>query len=140
MDAFNIVSIPRIKNAAADLLSTSAARLVPTNNRCSIELIFRPVVPDNITNLRVFDDDPQILEFLTNDENFKGAVIDDEEHQANLRSGNFIPKGVINLEGMFDLNNKFRRPAKVKTHSSSMQFELVNLGLEAKPKYVNMRK
>ena len=35
--AFNIVSIPRLKNAAADLLATSAARLVPSNNRCSIE-------------------------------------------------------------------------------------------------------
>ena len=60
-------------------------------------------------NLRVFDDKLQILEFLTNDESFKGAVIDEEEHQANLRSGNFIPKGVRTLEGMFDLNNKFRR-------------------------------
>ena len=49
--AFNIVSIPRLKNAAADLLATSAARLVPSNNRCSIELLFRPSVPDMITNL-----------------------------------------------------------------------------------------
>ena len=60
-DVFNIVSIPRLKNAAVDLLATSNARLVPTNNRCSIELHFRPVVPDNIMNLRVFNDDPQIL-------------------------------------------------------------------------------
>ena len=91
-NAFNIVLIPRLKNAATHLLATSAVGLVPTNNLCSIELIFRVVVPDNITNIRVFDDEPQILEFQTNDENFKGAVIDDEEHQANLRSGNFTPK------------------------------------------------
>ena len=50
------------------------------------------------------------------------------------------PKGVRTLEGMFDLNNKFRRPTNVKTHSSSMQFELVNLGLEVEPKYVNLGK
>ena len=56
-DAFNIISIPRLKNAVADLLATSATRLVPTNSRCSIELLFRPSVPDMITNLRVFDDD-----------------------------------------------------------------------------------
>ena len=73
-----------MKNAAADLLATSTARLVPTNNRCKIELICRPVVPENIINLRVFDDDPQILDFLTNDENFKGSIIDDEEHQSDL--------------------------------------------------------
>ena len=55
--AFNIISIPRLKNAAADLLATSTARLVPSNNMCSIELLFRPFVPDMITNLRVFYDD-----------------------------------------------------------------------------------
>ena len=82
--AFNISSIPRVKNVATDLLGTSAARMVPTNNICSIELLFRPSVPDNITNLRVFDDDQQILKFLMNDDIFKGAIIDDEEHQANL--------------------------------------------------------
>ena len=77
---------------------------------------------------------------MTNDENFKGVVIDEEEHQVNLRSGNFTPKGVRTLEEMFDLNNKFRRPTNIKTHSSSMQFELVNLGSEAEPKYVNLGK
>ena len=75
--AFNIVSIPQLKNAAADLLATSAARLVPSNNRCSIELLFRPSVPDMITNLWVFDDDQQILECLMNGETFKGAIIND---------------------------------------------------------------
>ena len=69
-DAFNITSFPRLKNAATDLLATSAARLVPTNNRCSIELLFMPSILDNITNLRVFDDDQQILEFLMNDDTF----------------------------------------------------------------------
>ena len=41
---------------------------------------------------------------------------------------------------MFDLNEKFRRPANVKTHSSSLQFELFNLGTEIEPKYVSLRK
>ena len=138
--AFNIVSIPRLKNAATDLLATSAARLVPTNNKCSIELLFRPSVPDMITNLRVFDDDQQILECLMNDETFKGAIIDDEEHQAELKFDKFIPKGVRTLERMFDLDNKFRRPTNVKTYSSSLQFELINLGTEVKPRYVNLGK
>ena len=97
-NAFNIISIPRLKNAAADLLATSAARLVPTNNQCFFELLFRPSVPDMITNLRVFDDDHQIIECLTNDEVFKGAIIDDEEHQAKMKYDNFIPKGVRTLE------------------------------------------
>ena len=110
------------------MLATSAARLVPTNNICSIELLFRPSVPDNITNLRVFDDDQQILECLMNNDTFKGAIIDDEDHQADLQNGNFIPKGVRTLEQMLDLENKFRKPANVKTHSLSLQFEVINLG------------
>ena len=55
--AFNIVSIPRLKNATADLLATLAARILPSNNRCSIELLFKPSVPDMITNIQVFDND-----------------------------------------------------------------------------------
>ena len=75
-----------------------------------------------------------------NDEAFKGAIIDDEEHQAELKFDKFIPKGVRTLEWMFDLDNKFRRLANVKTHSSSLQFKLINLGTEVKPEYVNLGK
>ena len=85
-NAFNINSIPRIKNVAANFLVFYASRLVPTNNKCAIELIFRPAVPDNVTNIRVFDDEEQIIDFLTNEETFKDSVIDDEEHQANLQN------------------------------------------------------
>ena len=122
-----------MQNARADLLATSAARLVPTNNKCSIELIFRPSLPEIVTNLRVFDDDQQILEFLTNDDTFKDSVIDDEEHRSNIQNENFIPKGVRTLEGMFDLNIKFKNPTNVKTNSSTMQYELINLGQRLNP-------
>ena len=56
-NAFNINAVPRLQNDAANLLATSASRLVPTNNKCSIELIFRSSIPENVTNMRVFDDD-----------------------------------------------------------------------------------
>ena len=68
----------------------------------------------------MFDDDQKIIECLTNDEVFKGAIIYDEEHQAEMKYDNFIPKGVRTLEKMFDLNENFRRPANVKTHISSI--------------------
>ena len=72
-----------------------------------------------------------------NDETFKGVIIDDEEHQAELKFRNFIPKGVRTLGRMFNLDNKFRKPANVKTHSSSLQFELIDLGTKAEPKGVS---
>ena len=56
--AFNISSIPRNQNTSADLLANVASKLLPTEDcspdRFSVELIFRPSVPDNITNWRVF--------------------------------------------------------------------------------------
>ena len=58
----------------------------------------------------------------------------------DIVKGNFMPKGVRTIEGMFDLQSKFRKPANVKTSSSSMQYEMVNLGTEADPKYVNLGK
>ena len=78
--------------------------------------------------------------FKKNCETFKGSVTDDEEHQSNIQSGNFIPKGVRTLEGMFDLNNKFIKPTNVKANSSTMQYELINLGTEVEPNYVNLGK
>ena len=55
-NAFNINLIPRLQNVAAEFLVVFATRLVSTNNKCTIELIFKPTILDNITNLRVFDD------------------------------------------------------------------------------------
>jgi hypothetical protein len=52
------------------------------------------------------------LEFLTNGENFKDLVIDDDEFQATLEEENekstetkshTMPKGIVNLEKIFDL-------------------------------------
>jgi ribonuclease HI len=52
--AFNIVSISRMQNASENLLENVASRLIPPKyfspDRFSVELIFRPYVPDNITN------------------------------------------------------------------------------------------
>ena len=103
---FNINAVPRLQNVVTDLLATSASRLVPTNNKCSIELIFRPSVPDNVTNLGVFNDDEQIINFLTNKESFKESIINEEENLSGLQNedaiqGNFMPKAVRTLEGIF---------------------------------------
>jgi ribonuclease HI len=66
--SFNINSIPRLNNTEEDLLANVASKLLPAKgispNAFSVELLFRPSVPDNITNWRVFDDDQQIINFL----------------------------------------------------------------------------
>ena len=68
-EAFNINSIPRYLNQEADLLANIASRLIPSEGMLvdsfSIELLFRPSIPNNILNWRVFDHDEQLIDFLT---------------------------------------------------------------------------
>lgn len=53
-DSFNITYIPRGQNQDVDLMANMVAKLLPNfklkKNKCSVELIFRPSVPDNILN------------------------------------------------------------------------------------------
>jgi hypothetical protein len=74
-------------------------------------------------------------------------VIDDETHQQDLQNyrdetskvkENCVPKNVLTLEKLFDLQTKFRRHANPKTNSSTMMHFLVNLGTSEQPKYVNL--
>jgi ribonuclease HI len=59
--SFNINSTPRSSNSEADFLANVASKLLPIEglspNAFSVELLFRPSIPDNITNWQVFDDD-----------------------------------------------------------------------------------
>ena len=91
------------------------------------------------------DDDEQIVNFFTNEESFKESVIDEEEHFPGLQNedvvkGNFMPKAVRTHEWIFSLHSKFQKLGKMNANISSMQYELVNLGSKAKPKYVNLGK
>jgi hypothetical protein len=146
-DAFNINSIPRDQNIDADILANATSRFMPPDDGFSIEMMFRPSVPDNVTSWRVFDNDSQIINFLTSSDTFQDSVIDDEVHQQELQTyreetnkvkTNCVPKNVLTLEKLFDLQSKFRRPANPKTNNSTMMHFLVNLGTSEQPKYVNL--
>jgi ribonuclease HI len=49
-DAFNITSIPHNQNIDADILANTTSRFIPPDDGFSVEMIFRPSIPDNITN------------------------------------------------------------------------------------------
>jgi hypothetical protein len=53
-DTFNITSIPREKNILADSLATAASRLSPLEDYeaslFTVELLYKPSVPNNISN------------------------------------------------------------------------------------------
>jgi hypothetical protein len=115
--AVNKNSIPILNNFEADLLANVASNIFPAKglslNVLFVKLLFRPSIPDNITNWRVFDDDQQIIIFLHMEETFQGEVIDEGTQDENLHDFivildprspesasdmvNSIPKSVVRL-------------------------------------------
>ena len=98
------------------MLANAASNLCPSDDfshdKFSVELIYRPSIPDNITNWRVFEDADQIINFLHSEDTFKGLVIDNEQHEALLQASaskekpehsNTMPKNIVKLEKLFDL-------------------------------------
>ena len=143
--AFNISSIPRLQNASADLLANIASKLIPSEDyspdRFSIELIFRPSIPDNITNWRIFNDDPDIVSFLTSEGSYTNQIIDEDQHDQQLQqdsTNNAIPKSVVKLEDLYDLKDQFKRSTNSKLQSSTLNYELVNLRTDTKPQNINL--
>ena len=77
--------IPREKNSLADSLATDASRISPLEDyeasQFTVEFLYKPSVPNNISNWKVFEGYEQIISFLTNRDNFKYLAIDDEMFQ-----------------------------------------------------------
>ena len=97
----------------------------------------------------MFEDDEEIINFLHSEDTFKGSVIDDEQHEALLQAStleekpkqsNIIPKNIVRLEKLFDLQEKFRKPTNTKNRSSTLLYEVVNLGTKQDPKNINLGK
>jgi hypothetical protein len=156
-EAFNITTIPRTKNILVDSLATAASRLSPLEDyeasRFTVELLYKPSVPNNISNWKVFEGDEQIINFLTNQDNFKDLAIDDEVFQEKLAEtdphtdqptdkprSHMIPKGIANLENLFDLRERFKGSKNTKTGSSCPMHETINLGTPENPKNINLGK
>ena len=158
LDSFNIESIPRFQNQEADFLENVASRLIPAENfspnAFSIELLFRPSIPDNITNWQVFNDDSHIISFLTGEYAFKESAIDEITHDEDLHNFsvihlprpidksfehvNSIPMSVLRLEKFYDLHDKFKGVPNCKTNRSNMRYETINLGTESNLQNINL--
>jgi hypothetical protein len=120
---------------------------MPLNDGFSVEIMFRPSIPDNVMNWRVFNNDTQIINFLTSSNVFQDSVIDDEAHEQDLQNyrdeaskvkENCIPRNVLSLEKLFNLQTKFKKLMNPKMKNSTMMHFLVNLGTPEQPKYINL--
>jgi hypothetical protein len=82
------------------------------------------------------------------EDTFKDSIIDEEKHDAEIKgesreppntsSENLIPRSVVKLEMFYDRQDKFKRLANCKTHSSVMQYEVINIGTSDKTQNINL--
>ncbi len=133
-DECSIDYVPRNQNYAANLLANVASKLIPSTNLTttafSVQLLFRPSVPDNVTNFWVFDDDDQIINFISLKDVFKDLAIDDGEHERQILEScmhnvtentenepkeNCMPWSVVKLENLFDFQDNFKKPTNCKS-------------------------
>jgi len=49
-----------------------------------------------------------------------------------------MPKSMVKLEDLYDLKDRFKKPTNSKLQSSTLSFELVNLGTDLKPQNINL--
>jgi hypothetical protein len=74
----------------------------------SLELLYRPSIPNNIISWRVFDDDQQLINFPHLKDTFKDYIIDEGQHDMLMNTdnnddikatgtSNYIPKSVARL-------------------------------------------
>jgi hypothetical protein len=123
--AFNIYFVPREDNTLANSLAISASDFkisLPPKPKYDVEVKYRPSLPDNVKNWKVFEDDLEINIFLETIDEFSSLHIDqDPDDDKNLHADKFlnkitdhkivqlfsnhIPKGLIPLERLFDKND-----------------------------------
>ena len=128
--ALNISFIPRDHNQTANSLALAATHFkIPkqTQLKYPIEVKYRPYVPNNIRQWRVFEDDLEIKIFLELTWEFSNSLIDQDhddevdntieysentivEHKIIELKGNFIPKGLVPLERIFSKDDALLKP------------------------------
>jgi ribonuclease HI len=146
LDALNLIVIPREQNAKADQLAVAASTLsVPDsliNENISVEVIFRPSVPDNMNHWQVFDDDKQVIKFLTHTHEFSdfgiNTVRDECNFIGNVDNARTPPRRVVSLERDFDkLDGHKQREGSKKELCDHLE---VNIGTIKEPWMVKIEK
>jgi hypothetical protein len=54
-ETFDIESIPHFQNVSIDILANATSRYMPLSDGFSVEIMFRPSIPNDVMNWRVFN-------------------------------------------------------------------------------------
>jgi ribonuclease HI len=153
--AFNISFIPREDNSVEDSLGVSTSNFkvpFPPKLKYEVEIKYKPSIPDNVKQWKVFEDDIEIKKFLETLDEFFDIHIDQDQDSEEISHvdvfmnkianhyivhlpNNHIPKGLVPLERLFDRND-----VAVKVEGSTKEADVTecNLGIEEDPKWVKL--
>jgi hypothetical protein len=108
--------------------------------QCKMEVIFRPSIPDNLEHWQV-NDDAEILRFLHSMQEFSDGQINFLAESMNLEvedlPNNYLPKGVMPLERMFDRHDMYKGKPIVDQSDEAIEF---NIGSENSPRMIKIGK
>jgi hypothetical protein len=122
---FNISFSLREENTVADALPVSTSNFkapLPPKIKYDVGVKYRPCIPNNVKNWKVFEDDPEINRFLEIVEDFSALHLDQDkdyiktphvdvflnkiaDHKIVYLTSNHIPKGLVPLERLYDRND-----------------------------------
>lgn len=95
----------------------------------------------------MFNDYNDTINFLTSKGTYENHVINEQTHDPemnkslkgdNFRTENFIPKSMVKLKDIYDLQYRFKKLVNAKTNSPTMNHEIINLGTNQNLRNVNI--
>ena len=152
---FELSYIPRDLNHLDDSLAVSASLFVPplpTKLSYDVQVKYQPSLPDNVKFWRVFENDDELSKFLQLVDEFCHIHIDqenlnlEESKQLKLKDkvteqnivqlpSNYIPRGLVPLEELFDHNDMPFNPAKKELDPAIQEQKI---GSQSHPKLINL--
>ena len=78
---------------------------------------------------------------MTSDKSYDDQIVYESDHDLQMKEKqeeNSIPKPVVKLEDLYDIKDRFKRVTNSKLQSSTLRFELINLGTEENPQNINL--
>ena len=145
LDALNLIAILREQNSKADELAVAASTLQLSDDlideNISVEVIFRPSVSDNLNHWQVFDDDKQVIKFLTHMREFYDFCVNDKEEGCNYTGDdklNLVPRRVVTQEKSFNRQDGHKRKGDSK--EKLCDHLEVNIGSEQVPRMIKVGK
>ena len=152
---FELSYIPSDLNHLAKSMAVSTSLFIPPlppKLSYDVQVKYRPSLPNNVKFWRVFENDDELGKFLQLVDEFSDMHIDqenlnmEEAKQLKLKDkvadqnivqlpSNYIPRGLVPLEELFDHNAIPFKPAKNELDPNVQE---QNIGSQIHPKLINL--